>query len=332
MKGTEGAKPTVPAAPVSKDDRTITAPKALRDQLEKTTGELKEIRSAKESLEAKIAKFESQGKDTTALTERLTAIEKERDEALSQVRALKQEASPEFKDKWDKPFNQAADYAKGLIEQLQVGEWVQNEETGTREWKAARAATWEDFIGLYNMPAAKAAQGARAMFGEDASLVIGQLNDLHLKDFQRGKALEEEKARWKETETKEQSESARRKESWSAATSKAELTFKEKYPDRYSEDPEDKEGNELLKEGQRMLEYQPKTFDQAVANYVRIRLNAAAAPRAFHRAALLKERVAELEAEVKELRESGPGKTVRSTGGSGAPEKDWRDELREIKG
>lgn len=317
--------------PASKDDRTVTAPKALREQLEKTNGELKTYKERVASYEAKIAEFESKGKDTTALSERLAAIEKERDDARAEARALKQEASPEFKDKWEKPFNQAADYAKSLVEQLQVGEFVQNEETGTREWKPSRAATWEDFGQLYSMPAAKAAQTARQMFGDDAPLVIGQLNDLHRLDYQRGKALEEERTNWKANESKQQADQVRQREAWTAAAAKAEQQLKEKFADRYVASPEDTEAAEFLAEGERLLNQKPKTMQEAAQIHARNKLNAISAHLAFHRVAVQKAEIEELKAEIEELRGGKPGKTRSTTDApAGGSEKHWSEELRAI--
>src|SRR5882724_5262024 len=107
-------------------------------------------------LQAKIADAEARGKDVTVLTERLANLEKERDGLRGELRAAKQEVSDDFKEKWDKPFNQGAAYAKSVVEQMAI-----TAEDGTQ-----RAATWNDFIALYHMPLNKAAQSARQMFGE----------------------------------------------------------------------------------------------------------------------------------------------------------------------
>lgn len=322
----KAAAPPEKPAP-SKEDRTIQAPKALREQLEKTTSELKSRTEAISSLEAKIADYERKGKSTTALVERLAAVEKERDEARAQIRALKHETSDEFKSKWDKPFNRSVDYAKRLVEGLQVGGWVQNEETQAREWKAERAATWDDFAQLYQMPAAKAAQAARQLFGEDADTVIGQIVSLQQKQFERDQALDEEKAQWKEKTAAEEAERARQFEAWNAGIAKMEEVLRQKRPEWYDEDPEDKEGNELLQEGRKLVNYQPKTFQEQVSTYVRNKMNAEAFPRMAHRYALLKEENAELKAKLQEYESNGPGKGKRPAE-EGEPEEDWRTEMR----
>lgn len=316
-----------------KEDRTAESPKALREQLAKITGELKTRTEGMTALEKKIADYESKGKDTTALVDRLSAIEKERDDARAELRALKQEASPEFKDKYEKPFNSAVTYARNLIEQLQVGEFAEQED-GTRAWKAARPATWDDFCNLYSMPLAKASQAARQMFGDDSQAVIAQLQDLHRRAFERDEALKEEKARWKETESKQQAEDARRRELWAQATDKALKQLKEKYPSRYGELPEDKEGNEFLTEGMNMLEFKPKTMEEAARHWARTRMNSAAAIRAFHWAEVRAERIKELEAEIAELRNGAPGKVATPGAPSGEKkEVSWQEEMRSsVKG
>jgi len=158
------AAPAKPAAPVVPDDIDKLAPKELRERYKATKAERDALTKAKTDLEAKIKQFESQGKDTTALTGRLAALEKERDAAYAELRAAKQEASPEFKEKYDKPFNTAAERARKQVLELQVA----NAEDGTN-----RPATWEDFSALYSLPVGKAIEQANTLFGTSAQFVLG---------------------------------------------------------------------------------------------------------------------------------------------------------------
>jgi len=295
-------------------------PKQLRQQYEKTAAELKAKSEQVSALEKRIADAESKGKDSTALAERLATREKEYESLQAEVRALKQEASPEFKVKYDKPFNTAAAYAKRDVEQLLVAN-----EDGTN-----RTATWNDFSRLYQLPKGKAIQEANQLFGDTAPIVIQHLTELQRLDYQRAVALEEEKAGWKERETKTQAEQAQQREAFEAASTKVRQDYIEKHPEWYGEDPEDKEGNELLKEGFSMLEKKPKTLRESVMLYERNKLNAAAFPRMAARFERVKAELEEAKATIEELKKSGPGGSKNPGGGSGdtAP-KTWKQDLKD---
>lgn len=302
----------------NKSNRTI-EPKALRSQLEKVNGELREMREAKTALEARIKEFDSKGKDTTVLAEQLANLQKEHETTLSELRALKQEASPEFKEKWDKPFNQTAEYARREVEQLLVTSADGN----------SRQAQWNDFVALYQMPTGAAIAKAKELFGEAAPIVTQHLAELHRLDFQRKNALEEEKAKWKETETAQAARATQQQEAFKAAHIKVVKDLTAKNAEWFAEDPNDPEGNELLQESQALLDYKPRSFQEAVLLHARHQLQAAAFPRMARRAQQLQAKVTELEGVIAELRGSAPGATNRQGGSDKLAAKGWKEELKE---
>jgi hypothetical protein len=181
-----GEKPAA-ATTAPLDDIDKLAPKELRERVKALKLESQTATTAKSALEKKIAEYEAAGKDTTALTGRLTAVEKERDAALAELRAAKQEASPEFKEKFEKPFSTAAERARKQITELSVT----NPDDGT-----TRAATWQDFAAIYQLPVGKAIEQANALFGTTANYVLQLREKLLDLDTARAAALEEEKAQF----------------------------------------------------------------------------------------------------------------------------------------
>jgi hypothetical protein len=282
-------------------------PKALRTELDRVKGVVKEKEDALNKLNARISELEQRGKDATALTEQLAAKEKALEEAQAELSAAKAEVGPEFKEKHEKPFARAAEYAKQLVQSLQVGQWVVNEESGAREWKPERAATWEDFAALYQLPAGKAAQQARQLFGEDWQLVLGQVTKLQEMNQTIQSALAEEKAGWKEKSAARDAEAARSREAYQTGVQKARDELIAAKPDLYDEDPNDPEGNEILKTSRAKVMEQPKTIQQAVKLAARNRLNAEVAMREHHRVIKLKEENAQLKAEIELLKKGKPG-------------------------
>jgi hypothetical protein len=316
-KAAPAAAPAKPAAaaPAAPDEVDKLAPKELRERYKTTKAERDAAKAerdaltkAKTDLEAKIKSFEAQGKDTTALTGRLTAIEKERDAALAELRAAKQEASPEFKEKYDKPFNAAAERARKQVTELAVT----NAEDGT-----TRPATWEDFTALYSLPVGKAIEQANALFGASANFVLGLREKLLDMDTARQSALQEERAQFKQ---RNEADAANRvqadefiKSDWAATMQRVgEL------PD-YKNDPEDTELTEARKHALAQFGVQVKGTGQELIKNTHAR-NAHIQHRtaAFSVQKIMLARkdaeIAKLQSQVEELKGSAPGGVKRPGG------------------
>ncbi len=319
-KKPDATPPDKTAVTTSKDDRTAKDPKWYRDEHARMKSETEKTVARIKELESKITEGEARGKDMSVLSQRLAEREKELDNIRGELRAAKQEVSPEFKEKWDKPFNDSAAYAKNMIEQL----GVQTEEG------AQRPATWNDFAALYQMPINKAAQAARQMFGEDAQLVINQLDKLHQLDYQRGTALEGEKARWKESATREEAENIQRKQGFNAMKEQVEKHLAETNPD-FQDKPGDEgnESRELRQQGYELFDGKPKDIKEAAIKTAYVRHIVAAHYPLIRERDGLRSKVSELEKTVAELRGNKPGPTGKpSPTPSGDPEGSWMDDLR----
>jgi hypothetical protein len=262
----------------------------LRENLERQSARVKE-------LEAKIAEKEKAGGDSTALTERLAAVEKERDDARQEAAMARQEKSPQFIEKWEKPFADAAESAKDLI-----GQFVVSTPEGERP------ANWEkDFGSIYNLPYPAAKARALEMFGDEAPMVMNEWNKLHQLEKTASKAWESEKAGFADRQKAQAAEQAKWQEARKAGYAAGTDGWVKKFPDRYGEDPNDKDGNDLFKRGLAAVDAAPKTFQEEVAKNTRVRLAAAAEPRYLRKIATLTKELTEAKAKIAGLAGSKPG-------------------------
>ena len=307
------SKPT--AAP---DDFEKLAPKELRERYKTTKAERDAAKAerdaltkAKTDLEAKIKSFEAQGKDTTALTGRLAAIEKERDSALAELRAAKQEAGPEFKEKYDKPFNAAAERARKQVTELAVT----NAEDGT-----TRPATWGDFTALYSLPVGKAIEQANALFGTSANFVLGLREKLLDMDAARQSALQEERAQFKQRNDMEIANRAKQREEVGTLWTTTNQKLAESVAD-YKNDPEDTEASDARKHALTVFDTPVQGADfqdftkKKVLRDAHIRQRVGAFPVLKLQLARKDAEIAKLKSQVEELKGAAPGGVKRPGGG-----------------
>jgi hypothetical protein len=171
-------------------------PKQLRERKEQLEKELGESTQTINDLKTKIADWEKRGKDTEGLLAQLDAERKEKEAILAENRMLKQESSPEFKEKYDKPFERQVAFAQNNL----VGLTKQD----------GSPFTWEkDFVSMYSMPPAAAHAAAEEMLGpKQAQIVMNEIRDLKKLDFERSAALRAEKEQYAEKTKADQAKSA----------------------------------------------------------------------------------------------------------------------------
>lgn len=295
------------------------APKELRERVKQLNSENQTFGGTIKSLEARIKELDGKGVDTTALTTRLTKLEKERDSAQAELRAARQEASPEFKEKFDKPFNQAAERARKQITELTV---ITNPEDGT-----TRPATWEDFAALYSLPVGKAIEQANALFGTSANFVLQQREKLLDLDQSRQTALEEEKAQFKERSAKEIADQTVKREGVSNFWREANKRLSETVED-YKSDATDTESSDARKHALSVFDESVNITDDASMQkkiikdaHIRQKVGAYAVQKVV--ISRQKAEIESLKKQVDELKGSAPGDTQRGGGDApNAPETD----------
>jgi hypothetical protein len=311
-----GTAPATPPATEDYDKQYPNAPKELRERVKVLRGENQTLAGKIADYERRIASLDKSGQDTSALTSRLQALEKERDDHAATIRALKQEASPEFKAKYEVPFQRMADRAKREVEGLSVVVTPADPETGTPA--QTRAATWGDFTELYALPTGKAIERAKTLFGEASQYVIGLREKLTDLQATRDTALEDERKNFKERNDRETAERATQGEKIKGYFNETTERLTNSNDD-YKVDPTDTEAVDARTHALNIYDTPIKVTDETtgkaeVARRAHIRLKIGAYPVMKLRLERANEKIANLEALLAEQKGGGPG-NVRRPGG-----------------
>jgi hypothetical protein len=296
------AKPTTPEAKPAKP--------LSHEHFEKVSSELKAEREAKTALEAKIAEYESRGQDTGKLTEALTAKEAEIAALKAEKAALKFEASDDFKQNHEAKYGRAAESAMKFTESLMVA----GSEDGA---EPPRKATRQDFVNLYHTATADQAQKAQDMFGINGQRVLARIESLKDMQEQADLALEAEKKNWSDNAKTRESKEIQDRETATAERIKACTAMAEKEPDIFGQVVGDEEGNKLLQEGFAAVDTYPRTPQERVAWESSMRMKTAAFPRLVAQRKADREKIAELESTIAEMKRVGPGAGVGECGRDG---------------
>ena len=320
-----GAAPAKPAAPSGDDEFDKLPPKDLRDRVKALNAEKKSWAQKEQEWQNKIAAAEARGKDTSAMTEQMEAMKKEFDRVSGELRAVKQEASPEFKEKFDKPFNLSAERCRTQITELTV-----DNGDGTQ-----RQAKWEDFAEIYSLPIGKAIDRAETLFGKASQFVLQWREKLLDMDNTRKVALEEERTQYKQRQTEEQAKMVSERENVNKTWAETNKRLSES--PSYSIDPADKDLAEARDHALSVFDAQISTtdrqefFKQKVLKdaHIRQKVGALAVKSVMLERANAK--VAELEATIAELRGNRPGGTIRPGGTpptAGDDDDNWAAEVK----
>lgn len=328
-------KPEPPAAPPQAPPVAQT-PKALRDYAKRMEDENKAYATKIADYERRIAEAEKRGKDTTDLTERLSAAEKRKDEVEQRLYALNYQEAPDFIEKFKKPLDDARDYAAEVVEGMEIVTARDEEGNPT----ATRKASWtEDFLPIFNASAqstTKANQMARQLFGDDAQTVINHVQELNRLVRLRNKALTDAQ---KNAETERQTRVAAqtKEQEWIKDTwTKLRSDLTEKNPTIFQPDAKDTKRAEIWNKSLQTVDLVDNpnglTPLQRMTVHAASRLRAAAYPVLQYDLNKAQERIAELETQIAEMTDGKPGNTQRPGGDGGGtpPEKSFVDELREL--
>lgn len=305
------------------------APKQFRERKEKLEREFADAAKAKTDLELKLKEYETKGKDTEGLLSQIESERKEKEELMSQLRMLKQETTPEFKDKYDKPFDQQAEYAEQVVKGITKAD-------GT-------PFTWDkDFAALYHMPyAAARAKAIEELGQESAQTVMDEIRDLKKLDFNRQKALQEEKSKWAEktkqdeanaTEKRLRDDKSRKEQNEKTKNAFNKLNEElESSDERYKVAPDDKELSEARKEALDLILASPKDAQQAMVKNAHIMQRAAMFLPNQIKIARLEKQLSDLKSELEG--DKPPTGGQKPGGDNNSPkEKSWEDELRDKVG
>lgn len=312
------AKPA-PAAPPAK--APVREPKALREELDRVNAALEAKNKAQAEAERRLQEAEARGKDTSALVEQMTARDKQIEQLQAELRAAKQETSPEFKKEYDEPFNDVAELARQDIEAMQSGEWRVDETTGEKQWHPTAQATYADLEALwltYKVSVVKGKAEARKLLGENSDIIVNHLEQLRLLDRKRAKALEQEKANFKVREEQDRAKEVTERQARTDIIARVRQELAESVDD-YRDPPEDKELSDLRSNGYKMFDVKPQNFQQFAYKMEHIRhIFAAHGPNKLKLLRLEKERD-DLKSKVEELEGKKPSGGKRVGGEAGKP-------------
>ena len=208
-----------------------------------------------QSLEAKTKEYEQtieqlkkSAPDLKPVHEKMTALEKENQQLREVVRFADYRKSPEFIEKYEKPYNEAWGKAVSEITQLTM-----QTEDGT-----PRKATANDLLALANAPLDQLDDLASNWFPKSSARVVRHVEKIRDLAEAQDKALEEAKKGAGEFQSKRTLEQQQHDSEIAKAYTEVNAALVQKYPKWFAPDEADPQGNELLKKG---FDYGATVFD-----------------------------------------------------------------------
>lgn len=295
-------------------------PKAseLRTAYDRLKKEHAALKAEAETLK-KAQKPNAEDPDKPKLLESLKERDARLKELQDEIKYLSYERSDEYKEKYQKPYEETASAATSRAIQLKVP----NSETGV-----SRNLTDKEFWEIVRIGDDDAAlSAAEALFGENstrANFLIERRNEV-ISAYRRGEqAKEEYRKTSSEREKTELEKRLQQQQTSQAERTKINEQFKtlnqaaiDKYKEWFQPEEGDEVGNKLLAKGFEMADraFSPNGMnpEKLVKLHSAVRNKAAGFDRLAYKAKSLKSRVAELEKELEEYKTSDPG----AAGGTG---------------
>jgi hypothetical protein len=321
-------KPALPAAPDDEDDSYKFKTNAeLRKEFYARSKTLKEREAelARVRGELDTAKAPREDDEKKALAERLTKAEQELSKREVELRHANYLKSNEYREKFEKPFNDTLAEAYAAISEFSV----------TGEDGTTRQLTEKDFMSLLNLPRQQAWEVAGKLFGQAAPEIMGYRNKLkEITTSAQNEAKryrEQGESHDKDAMAAQAAQRENLKKHWQSSNEK----LAKQYPDFFAPDEKDPEGNEWLQKGfqyvDRIFQSNSMTPEQRIEHEADVRNRAAGFGRVVYRLKKMEARTKELEEELAAYRESTPKRGERD--GSGAPvpvETDYNTEIDAI--
>lgn len=310
----EGAK--VSEQETSSPGKTPASAPELRKAYERVKSELKALRTEHEKLKTTKP---AEDAEKPKLVEGLQSAHKRIAELEEELRYAAYERSDEYQQKYETPFIEAYQTGRERAKQLVI----------TTEDGATRQATEGDFDAIMAIAnEQQAVKLAHELFGQGAASVLYDRAHVQHLNRLRAAAVQDFRKKGAERERLHASEISARQETARAEQSKLSERFNrlnreaiDKYPEFFKADETDSDGARLLEKGFAMADkafagpYSGLSKEQKVELDSAIRNKAGAFDFIVHKNRQLKQRIAELEADLAAFKESQPGAD------SGAPSK-----------
>ena len=279
-----------------------------------------ELQPKIQSLEAKTKEYErtiedlrKAQPDLKPFQEKVSALEKENQQLREVVRFADYRKSPEFVEKYEKPYNEA--WAKAVSEVTQLNMTM---EDGT-----TRKATANDLLALANAPLDQLDDLAAQWFPKSSPRVIRHVERVRDLAEAQDKALQEAQKGAGEFTEKRSKEVQQAAESFRTSYEGANRELTTKYPKWFAPSDTDPQGNEILKKG---FDYADTVFspngtqlspEQKAGRLAVIRAKAANHDRLVSWVKARDARIAELEASLAEYEKSEPTTETAAQPGAG---------------
>ena len=301
----------------------VAKPSELRNWAKKMGGRAEQAEKRFNQLNAELRQLKSQPQqsvDVKALTEELASTKKRLDEYEGELKVTRYERSGEYREKYEKPYQNAVKNAYSEIQELLVSVPNPNDPDSPGE----RQATAADFDEVYNLPLGPAAKLARAKFGEAAPIVINHVKAI--KDAARAavQATNDHKGKAAEFEQQQTAQQRMIDEGRSRMFGEAINSIFDKYKDLFNPRDDDQTWNDNLNKGRTMADLafgdrRGLTPQQSTILDAQIYARITGYPALRAERDNLKAQLAEKDKEISDLRGSGPGKTAPAAAKSESP-------------
>lgn len=321
-----GAAPVAPKPDAAKQVVKKNPLEEQRARIEQQNQVIASTTKERDELRQRIQALEKRGGgDTEAMTKLLEAERAKAQQLQAEISARDYSRSPEFAEKYEKPWNQAADRAKKVVESLKVID---------SDGNPVRDAKWDtDFATIYHMPRSAARQRSKELFGEDAQDVMREYDNLHGLQDQKDTALQEWQKGATEREQKQRAETLMQRQN----IQKAFQAVTEKFitdDSVFQIKPDDAENRALWDKSEAIVnkayfEREKLSPPELVTLDAAIRLRAINEPVLRAKVARLEEELADYKAKFDEKEASTNGRTRKAAGSVEPPKTDvdWKSDL-----
>lgn len=277
--------------------------------------EFRKLHKAVQEKEGELAKLRSkpeQAPVNNAVLEENKIIKKRLEEVESELRYVDYTKSAEFKEKFEKPYQDAYDDALEEVKELRV----------TSPDGSSRQATSQDFAKVLAADSADVKELANNLFGDGAQDVLAARRRLQ----SLNKTANREASRYREAAVARDREraikSAEERDGMERMWNSAITTIKDKYPEYFGHIDGDDEYNKELDAGYDVVDRAHQNglpMEEKISRLAALRHRAAAFRAQVLMTKRLKARVSELEGVVQEYEKSAPGAGAGASEGSRVP-------------
>ena len=319
---TESQKDAGSATPATESAAKPVKAADLRAAYDGAKQKIKEYETRIAEHEKKLKEYESKPpEDNKPLLDKLAATEAKIKEYEEELKFTNYVKSPEFTEKYQKPYNEAWAKAVREIEQLAI----------TNEDGSTRQATPNDILGLANSPLATLDERAEAMFGRSAARVIRHVERIRDLAEAQEKAISDAKTSGSERENALKIQREQRDNHVGQILQKTNSELATKYPKWFGEDPADPDGHAVFKKG---MDYVDKAFrgdpsihpDERTKRIAIIRNKAANHDRLALHLKNANAQIAELKASLEAYEKSEPAAGKASESATGKTNGNWLDD------